>query len=245
MTLPDACEKCAPYAGRFMETDAGLKRCDCARGRALATMKTPVKPQTFIPQISTECATVHADMMSALPFFPSSGGALTAVGIEIRSMCRSEEDALWLARRMNSLFDHWPGIAEMRRVYCDSDKWPPLDGIAAIGASEIYPDGFPSEHPEETPLQLPAARDRAISAAPSIQDTIDDLTVKTDLNKYGATPPRVREIPLKPLPPPLTEEQRRVLREQMQQAEKEYREAKAREELEGRNDGPNNSAKTE
>lgn len=224
MTLPDPCSECAPYGGNWIETEAGLKRCDCPRGRALRVVRAS-EPGNFKPVISTEYATICADIMSAIPFFPAGSGALGAVAGEISAMCESEDQARWLAVRMTRLYDRWPGVAEMRRVFCAS--YLPLDGVAEIEGSVIYPEGIPSGRPPEPePLRLtgkPAAGE--ISAAASIEGAVRDLVVMKDLNRASG-PVRVREIPVMRLT-----DANRITAEQVERAAQEYREQRARVEI--------------
>jgi hypothetical protein len=108
-------------------------------------------------------------------------------------MCRNAKEALWLVTRMGRLFNQWPGIIELRRVYCS--KHLPLDGVQPLGISEAYPDGIPAEiaQPETRRLPLPPG---AVSVAPSLNTAIRSLTVAKDLNRVGQPPAKVVDIPL-------------------------------------------------
>ena len=196
MNIPEPCVKCSRFDGIWMETETGVKRCDCPRGRALAA-KAKV-PEYRDPVISTEQATLCTEMMASIPFFPPEEGARAVISNEIAAMCESDEQARWLAMRMVRLYRKWPGAIEMRIVFCSTHQ--PLDAIGAIGESEAYPDGIPSERPpEKTPARLPGAReDHLISGSPSVEATVHDLAVKTDMNRVpGAV--RVRDIPVRQL----------------------------------------------
>jgi hypothetical protein len=225
--LPDPCPKCAPYGGTWMlkESDAGegLARCDCPRGQALVQKSAPpvYRPPVLAPDFTTVCV----ESLSAIPYFPTEAGARAAIQNQIAAMCKSEADALWLCARMVALYKKWPGVPEMRLVLCNGRK--PLDAIEATGESEYYPDGIPSERPPAAPpKQLPGSREPLqISGAPSIDATVHDLAVKTDLNNFGA-PAKVREIPVRKL-----NGAERITPAMVRQAEEEYRAAKARQEL--------------
>jgi hypothetical protein len=174
MNLPEACEKCWPFGGSWIETPTGLKRCDCARGQALAARGRPPKQREMTPAISSECATLCTEIMAAMEFFPSEAGARGAIAAELGSMCESEAQAKWLAMRMVRLYSRWPGVIELRRVYCNSH--PPLDGQDAIGASEVFPDGIPSERPpDERPKQLAAGAGDTV--APEILQTVTSIAL--------------------------------------------------------------------
>lgn len=223
MTLPDSCALCEPYGGTWAETPTGLKRCDCARGRAIAAMAT-AKPRE--PVMSTEAATVFARMLTVIPYFPAGESVLSTVADEIASLCEGVEQAKWLVRRMRRLYQRWPGLPEMRLVYVS--KFQPLDGIQPVCASEFYPEGIPGEAESQAP-QIAAAPMKAlpagepVTAALSIAATVADLCELKDLNRMGPAP-RVREIPV------LRDEQR-VTPEMIAEAVRKNREAQGRAEL--------------
>lgn len=210
-----------------METDNGMKRCDCARGQALAAASKPLTPRE--PAITSQYAMVCAEMMSQMDFFPPIGPGRGAVADEIAAIAADDGQAIWLATRMNRLFVKWPGVLEMRRVFCAT--YQPIDGLPGIGESQAYPDGFPSEHPPEPDppkylLRAPTAGE--ISAAPSVELTIRDLARAKDLNRVGLRPGRVHEIPIKrpDNPNPITWEDVRRAEEELltEKAEQELAE---------------------
>jgi len=84
-----------------------------------------------------------AARIALMPFFPSSDPNARAVLIEeLGSVCESDAHAQWLAVRMGQVFKkQWPGLGEMRALYCK--RFKPVDGYEV--ASECFPDGFPSE----------------------------------------------------------------------------------------------------
>jgi len=223
MNSPDPCAKCSPFGGSWRETETGLKRCDCPRGRALAAKAK--EPEYRDPVISTEQATLCTEMMASIPFFPPEEGARAVISNEIAAMCESDDQARWLAVRMVRLYRKWPGVIEMRIVFCS--RHHPLDAIAAIGESEAYPDGIPSERPpEKTPARLPGARDdHLISGSPSVEATVRDLAVKTDMNRAPG-PVRVRDIPVRRLT-----DAERITPEMIEAAVLKSREERARREL--------------
>ena len=223
MNIPAPCAKCSPFGGSWMETETGVKRCDCPRGRALAA-KAKV-PDYRDPVISTEQATLCTEMMAGIPFFPPEEGARAVISNEIAAMCESDEQARWLAMRMVRLYRKWPGAIEMRIVFCSTHQ--PLDAIAAIGESEAYPDGIPSERPpERTQARLSGTReDHLISGSPSVEVTVHDLAVKTDMNRAPG-PVRVRDIPVRRLT-----DADRITPEMIEAAVLKNREERARREL--------------
>ena len=163
--FPRPCELCAPYDGNWvMSEGGGLKRCNCARGQALAQARE--LPMGLPPVLSGKEATLLAAMMASIPFFPAESEARGVIASEICSMCRSTDEAKWLVMRMSRLYEVWPGTAEMRRVYWT--KFRPLDGLEPIGGSSVYPRGIPSERPvsqEPDYRQLPAAARKLLAEA--------------------------------------------------------------------------------
>lgn len=134
-----------------METPEGLRRCDCAEGQRLSA-----KPVAHAPALTSQQTTIFVEMLAAIPFFPSEGGARTKIGDELRSMCAGPHEALWLVTRMSRLYSRWPGPLEMRRVYCS--KHTPWDAVMPIGISEVYPDGVPSERQQMPAIEAPSPK---------------------------------------------------------------------------------------
>jgi hypothetical protein len=135
--------------------------------------------------------------LTAIPYFPSDEVAQTMIAEELVAMCESVEQAQWLVRRVIRIYKRWPGVQELRLVFCS--KYRPLDGQPAIGISDVYPDGIPSEKPASPQLALPASRSTEISASPSIERSVAALAQAKDLNgirKRVAVP----EVPLVRIP---------------------------------------------
>ena len=223
MKLPGPCPECALFGGSWTETETGLKRCSCPRG--LALIEVAKVPQPRDPVISPEYAIVCTEIMATMAFFPSEAGARAAIADEIAAMCSSEEDARWLARRITRLHRKWPGLQELRLVFCD--KYRPLDGLPAFGSSELYPEGFPSEYPlAPEPKRLNGKpQPGEISGAPSVEATVRDLAELKNLNRIGPAP-RVRDIPLRQLT-----DADRITPEMIAAAVLKSREERARQEL--------------
>ncbi len=90
--------------------------------------------------------------LSAMKFFPSDVEARVAIAEQFALFARSESEVQWVIRRVLALYREWPGVYELRAVYCS--KWKPKDGIEAFSA--VHVDGIPSED-ETTNLQLTGA----------------------------------------------------------------------------------------
>jgi hypothetical protein len=127
------------------------------------------------------------EKLTALRGFPFEGGGRGTVAEEIRRMCRSATDALWLVGRVIQLCSSWPGPLEMRRIYCS--QYRPLDGLEPTPTSELFPDGVPSERQLEEwkPLQLPPG---AVSADQQLDGKIHELAEEKRIPK-----PRVLMAP--------------------------------------------------
>ena len=143
--------------------------------------------------------------MGGMKFFPSDIDGRLGIAELLADMCDTEEQAIWLIKRMRDLFPGgWPGIGEMRAVYCS--KFKPKDRIEAN--SEVFPLGVPSEVPGRDDLMagfLPAASKRLqlasgeperVSASPSIQSTMEVLREAKRLKNAGLPPVQVPSIPV-------------------------------------------------
>jgi len=190
-----ACEKCKLFDGLWMQTPNGLRRCSCDSGQRLAGIdQARLDGHAEPPRISSQAATVIVEMLSSIPFFPKEGGARILIGEEIRSMCHDDEQGVWLAQRMARLYSQWPGVRELRAVYCSKHR--PLDGYELIGGTEAFPDGIPSEKliPAAPMKALPPGRE--VSAADSLEDTVIDLAAAKNMRAVGTC--KVRDIPILP-----------------------------------------------
>jgi hypothetical protein len=169
--------------------------------------------------LNAEDVFVIVNKMGAMQFFPGDEAARVGIAEELASMCHTIEEVEWVARRTRSLYPQWPGVHEIRAVYCQKHR--PKDGIDAF--SSIYPDGIPPEHPPQEPslLRAPVGRDEyLLSSFPETDSLIAEVAAKT---KLAPKLPRPREADE---PPPLTEEQKADLRRRIREAEEEYTAAK-------------------
>ncbi|MES2393501.1 MAG: hypothetical protein V4555_17830 [Acidobacteriota bacterium] len=206
-----------------MQTDSGLKRCICESGKRFTDTDQAREEGRFeAPKLSNEAAVVIVEMLSSIPFFPKEGGARLLIAEEIRGMCHDSQQGLWLAQRMARLYSQWPGVREMRAVYCSKHR--PLDGVELIGGTEAYPDGIPPEKQiSEAPMKaLPPGR--SVSAAESLENTVIDLATAKSMRVVGTC--KVRDIPM--LPPG-----QRVTQADIDAAVAESRQKIAREQLGG------------
>jgi len=79
---------------------------------------------------------------SLMKFFPSGDDDFRAGLMELLGeMCWDDEQINWLSRRVANLYPEWPGIGEVRAVFCS--KYKPKDGAEVDSC--VYVDGIPSE----------------------------------------------------------------------------------------------------
>lgn len=131
-----------------------------------------------------------------LPFFPTKPAARSLIVAELADFCATFQQGLWLARRTVRLFKQWPGIVEMRAVYCS--KYRAADGIEA--SSSVYPDGIPSENPAPLP-RLPAPREMIeppdLAAAKILEELAREVSTRAAAER--APKPRLFAKPDKPV----------------------------------------------
>lgn len=118
-------------------------------------------------------ATIVVEMLTAMAFFPTAGGAQALIGEELKAMCGGFTQAVWLARRMAQLYAKWPGVREMRAAYCS--KFGPLDRIEC--GSEIFLDGIPSEAESRGLIAGPQMKALAAGGPVSADPVLDQLVV--------------------------------------------------------------------
>jgi hypothetical protein len=149
--------------------------------------------------LKTTDASIFVEMMATIPFFPVESAARSLITDELRGMCRNWKEADWLVQRMVRLYNSWPGLAEMRRVYCASKI--PLDGVAAMGLSEYFGDGIiPPEHPEPERAPVAALPAGAVTSAdPQLDNAVRELAEAKRLPApherfpIAVTPPKIAE----------------------------------------------------
>ncbi len=136
--------------------------------------------------------------LGRMAFFPSDVDSRFGIAEDMADMCDTEEQAAWLVKRMVHLFPKgWPGAGEMRAVYCS--KFKPRDGVEVPSAA--FPLGIPSESPQRDAeimghlagaskdrKQLSAGETERVSAADSIQTTIEVLREAKSLRRTGPAP---------------------------------------------------------
>jgi hypothetical protein len=209
--LPSPCVECAPE-GLWVFRRGGTTRCDCERGRILRSLDDARNRPALTnvePVISVETAGSGVSILTALKYFPSEDGARIAIGNELRSMCNTGDEMLWLCARMVRLFTDWPGVPSLRAVFCA--KFFPLDRETR-GICPDYPDGIPAEIEQREPPRLLLPAGYAVSVDPSLEHSVRLLAQHTDMNRHLAesTAPRrpaatVPDVPVNPNFKPITQ----------------------------------------
>lgn len=133
------CPRCAvndwPYA-----PNGGVERCDCPRGRSLydADANRGRKREDF-PGVEPELAAMAVEQLAGLmTMVPSLDLARLAIAREISEFVCDPEGLAWLVREASRRYATWPGIREIRALYCA--MFAPRDGV--VVSSTIYEDGI-------------------------------------------------------------------------------------------------------
>ena len=133
------CPRCAandwPYA-----PNGGLERCDCPRGRALASADaTRGRRREDVPGVEPEMAAIAVEQLAGLmTMVPSLDLARLAIARELSEFVCDPEELAWLVREAPLRYPAWPGIREIRALYCA--RFSPRDGV--VVSSWVYEDGI-------------------------------------------------------------------------------------------------------
>jgi hypothetical protein len=218
------------FVGRLGYAVSAAGPCGCAKGQSIAAARkersAPPNPNVA-PVVSDGSAAYATEALSALPFFPGSEAARTMIGNEIQKLCRAEGDVFWLVERMLRLYARWPGVLEMRLVYCS--KHVPLDGLVpAQITTETYPDGIPAELPQPQTAPMLALPPGAVTSAdPQLDDAVRELAEAKRLPAphesfpIAVTPPKIPVTPVRHFTP--------ITQADVDKAVAEYRQKKSAE----------------
>jgi hypothetical protein len=113
--------------------------------------------------ITPKAAAAAVSNLALMAFFPGDPDTRVALMNVLMSLVDTKEHLDWLIERALKLYARWPGVAELRALYCS--RYPPKDGAEAY--SEIYESGFPHESPAATyvtPAGAPVSNDATIDA---------------------------------------------------------------------------------
>ena len=91
---------------------------------------------------------------AAMKFYPSGNPEVAiAVAEELAERSHDIEEIRWTVKRVVKLYPEWPGINEVRAVYCS--RWRPFDGVEAFSSNPRFCDGIPSEREHVPMLEAP------------------------------------------------------------------------------------------
>jgi hypothetical protein len=105
-----------------------------------------MKPEQLISLISRWGGTMK--------FFPSGADERIGIAEEIASFASNLDQVKWLVSRLPKLYKEWPGLREVRAVFCS--KFKPRDGFDVD--SDVYLDGVPSDSGSMQQIAAPAVR---------------------------------------------------------------------------------------
>ena len=106
--------------------------------------------------LTTDKASGGVRRLALMAFFPSDPEVRAGLVAILLEMIETDEQLDWLVSRALRLYTRWPGVAEIRALYCS--RYKPKDGVE--GYSETYSDGYPSERPAgPAPSPLPPGRE--------------------------------------------------------------------------------------
>lgn len=77
--------------------------------------------------------------LKLMKYFPADEDACIELAKDLADMAQNEDQIEWCIKRVRNLYPEWPGIRELRAVFCS--RFKPQDGINAY--STIYLDGIP------------------------------------------------------------------------------------------------------
>jgi len=116
--------------------------------------------------------------LKLMKFFPGDEDACLALVTDFGEMAENEEQIEWLVRRVRNLYSEWPGIHELRAVFCS--RFKPKDGINAY--STQFLDGVPPERPAIPAIRPALPPGHRSSVDTSLETAIQDLANRKKLN---------------------------------------------------------------
>jgi hypothetical protein len=125
-------------------------------------------------QLTPETAVSAVNQLALMAFFPSDPEVRAALVTVLMNLVETEEQLDWLVNRALRLYAKWPGVAELRALYCS--RFKPRDGIESY--STVYLDGIP---PENTPPRHEPAP--AITADPELRKNVAELAHRRRMPK--------------------------------------------------------------
>ena len=109
-------------------------------------------------------------------FFPSEPEARFGIAEALVKMVSTEDHLRWLVSRLPELYTEWPGLLEVRAVFCT--RFKPRDGVeAALGTGS---PAFASLCPEDQDLK---ALERAAPRSRQITGEVQRVSVDAEMQE--------------------------------------------------------------
>jgi hypothetical protein len=122
------------------------------------------------------------ESLASMPFFPAEEGARTMIGDALAALCSSGPACFELVRLLNVMFPKWPGVREMRILYCNLLGSPLSGDDLQSEISTFYPEGFrPMVPAPAAALALPEGV--KVTADRSLDTRLGLLAVVKDLDR--------------------------------------------------------------
>lgn len=121
-------------------------------------------------KLTPETAASAVAKLALMAFFPGDPDIRAALVSVFMDMIDTEEQLDWLVNRALRLYARWPGVAEIRALYCS--RWKPKDGIEAY--SSTYLDGIPSER-KGAQAERDAPRGQPVTTDPILNRQIQKI----------------------------------------------------------------------
>lgn len=148
--------------------------------------------------------TAKLDAWALMRFYPANNAeAISVIARMICKMANNEDEVVWLIQRSLDTFDEWPGLVEIRRLFCS--RFRPADDI-----DPNLPDGPMKPLGEADRRKVlaqdadsnvkmlgsgePISKDPAIVKAVEIAAKLQDLKDTTGLGG-PATPEEIQSAP--------------------------------------------------
>ena len=184
-----------PYAA-----NGGVERCDCLRGRALADADASRgRRRTDAPGITAEQAMIAIERLAVRMLMVPAGefAHVELAGDLIELVCDTEE-LDWLVREATRRYPNWPGMRELRALYCA--MFSPRDGV--LVESAVYEGGFPQIAEPSPVRQLKQAKYGGQIGAEASVSLL--ARVVADISQPAAPPGRAGSDPHAAMAPPKT-----------------------------------------
>lgn len=144
--------------------------------------------------------------LSVMAYFPPDIEARKAIAQELVRICPNLTEARWLVMRFAQLYNRWPGLRELRAVYCSRNR--PRDGVEINSLD--FPDGVPSPPPGSELAWVLPAPEQPTPLLPAGHQYSADIEMENSVRQVAASslrtrPPRKPEPPVNPNFKPITQ----------------------------------------